>query len=151
MCDNVISNIKRGVGKVLYLAPLSVPSFLQQASRPRWVCRVLTWLIQNIEGWSQQCFCTATGWPVVADTLKRRGVRNSVVTNYRTRYSEKVFHGLNQGDNKEYLEKGRSRLAVQGQHQEPGIKCVEQNACPPWVCSHRTLISLTCEKWMVDS
>jgi hypothetical protein len=55
-------------------------------------------------------------------------------------------------DNKEYFDKWKSRLAAQGQHQEPGIDYVWNTFSPTLGFSTiRILISLMCDpKWMVD-
>ena len=56
-------------------------------------------------------------------------------------------------DKKEYFEKWKSRLAAQGQHQEPGIDCVWNTFSPTLgFAAIKTLASLMCDPtWIVDS
>ena len=79
--------------------------------------------------------------------------RDPTVRILNSRFVHKRKYKISPVDNKEYFDKWKSRLASQGQHQEPGIDCVWNTFSPTLGFSTiRTLISLMCDpKWMVDS
>jgi hypothetical protein len=77
------------------------------------------------------------------DEQVRKLHRDPTVPILKSRFVHKRKYKISPVDNKEYFDKWKSRLAVQGQHQEPGIDCVWNTFSPTLGFSViRTLISL---------
>jgi len=87
------------------------------------------------------------------DEQVRKLQQDPTVRILNSRFVHKRKYKISPVDQKEYFDKWKSRLAAQGQHEEPGIDCVWNTFSPTLGLSAiRTLISLMCDpKWMVDS